>query len=219
MDAEPLLDDVVVVVVGSFNPAIFHPAWIAAQGLVPLQEAEQAEVSLIASSIAQFRCGAVTLEVTQQRLVASTSERASVLVMRDLVVGILSVLEHTPVSKCGINRLMHFGVSSEEVWHRIGHAVVPKSIFAGCIDEAGTRSVTIEGRRPGSSARYMRVKIEPSLRVRPGVFFDFNEHFEQPDGATSARFAREVLMQDFDAAQAHFSLTARTVLERTGRPA
>ena len=39
-------DEAAIVLVGAFNPAIFHPAWLAHHGLIPEHEAEAASAKM-----------------------------------------------------------------------------------------------------------------------------------------------------------------------------
>ena len=44
MQISPQFEGVTIVLLGQFNPAIFQPAWLAAENLVRPQEAESAEI-------------------------------------------------------------------------------------------------------------------------------------------------------------------------------
>jgi hypothetical protein len=211
----PDLEEAVAVVVGNFNPAIFHPAWLAAQGIVGPKEAENAQVLIVNPALTGLMVGAIHLEVTPERLHARTLDTSSYVVLRDFVVSVLTILEHTPVTAFGINRFLHFRVASEDEWHRIGHSLAPKSPWAGLLDEPGTKRVTMKGRRPGCTASEVHVGVEPSLKCHPGVFFEGNEHFDQPLGSTKATFVREGLLAHWDNSQMHFLHVAREILHRT----
>jgi len=73
---------------------------------------------------------------------------------------------------------------SEEAWHAFGHRLTPKEPWAGILQEPGMRSLTMEGLRPDSLKGYIRVRVEPSVRVHPGVFININDHYEVKDAAT-----------------------------------
>ncbi len=52
---ETTMDTVSIVLVGSFNPAIFQPMWFAANELIGRADAENAEVAVVHPDITQFR--------------------------------------------------------------------------------------------------------------------------------------------------------------------
>ena len=124
--AEPVREvaGISIVLLGSFNPAIFQPAWFAKQGLLPAGEAENAEINLIHPEFVSFTAGWLQLQVTQSQFLASTTEDP-LEALRDLVLGTFSLLRHTPVSKMGVNRDVHIRMPDESSWHAVGHALVP----------------------------------------------------------------------------------------------
>jgi hypothetical protein len=84
----------------------------------------------------------------------------------------------------GLNRDCHFRMPSEEAWHVFGHRLTPKEPWAGILTEPGMRSLTMEGVRPDNLKGYIRVRVEPSVQVHPGVFININDHYEVKDMAT-----------------------------------
>ncbi len=47
----PEISGASIVMVGSFNPAIFQPRWLGSQGIIRPEEAENAKISLIGPTI------------------------------------------------------------------------------------------------------------------------------------------------------------------------
>jgi len=172
------LEGVGIVLVGSFNPQIFQPAWFAAEGLIPKEEEEAAKIELIHREIASFSTDWFQLQVATDRFSAATTQSSFYESLRDLVLGTFRLLRHTPILKMGINRDFHFRMASEEAWHAFGHKVAPKEPWAGILKEPGMRSLTIEGQRSDGLRGYIHVRVEPSVRVRPGVFINVNDHYE-----------------------------------------
>ncbi len=97
--------------------------------------------------------------------------------MRDMAAAIFTILGETPVTAMGMNRYMHFKMPSESEWHSFGHKLVPKELWGGLLEEPKTNSVQVQGNRPGTPASScLNVKVEPSKKVQPGVYVEFNEH-------------------------------------------
>lgn len=166
-----------ITLVGSFNPKIFQPAWFAAQGLIRQEEEEAAEIKLIHPAVASFTTAWLVLEVTADRFSAGTTQNAFYEPLRDLVLGTFRLLRHTPIRMMGLNRDSHFRMPSEEAWHAFGHRLAPKEVWEGILESPGVRSLTMEGQRPDGLNGYIRVRVEPSARVPPGVFVQINDHY------------------------------------------
>ncbi len=79
------LKDHSIVLLGNFNPKIFQPAWFVAEGLLQHQEADEANIEIIHSSVVIFRTDWMRMEVTQDRFIVTTSKEPYDRVLRDLV--------------------------------------------------------------------------------------------------------------------------------------
>lgn len=203
-----VIDGASVVLIGRFNPAIFQPAWLAAHALIRQEEAEHAQGLVFAPEVASFTVDWLRLQVTTDRFEASTEDAAHADVLRDLVGSIFTLLEHTPFDKMGLNRFLHSKVESEERWHRFGDMLVPKVPWKATLSKPGLRSLTMEGTRADAPDARIQVKVEPSTRVHPGIFFTTNEHYEL-SGADVGRRLVATMAGSWRAAQDY----ARSVAE------
>lgn len=178
-DLKPELEDVSVVLVGSFNPAIFHPVWFAREKLIQQEEAERADIKIVSPEVSVFSIGWLAVEVTQDRFAARTAQIQNLETLRDLVLGTFGLLRHTPVKQMGINRQSHFRSPSEDAWHTLGHRLAPKEPWAGLLEKPGMRRVQVQGIRPDTYKGRISVAVEPSLKARPfGAFIEVNDHYE-----------------------------------------
>jgi len=181
---KPEIEGVGIVLVGSFNPRIFQPAWFAAENLIREEEEQAAKIELIHRQVAIFSLDWLHLQVTDEQFIVTTTQSSFYEPLRDLVLGTFRLLRHTPIRMMGLNRDCHFRMPSEETWHAFGHRLTPKEPWAGILTEPGMRSLTMEGLRPDNLKGYIRVRVEPSVRVHPGVFINVNDHYEVKDTAT-----------------------------------
>ena len=193
MPTYPLaLDRASVVILGKFNPSIFHPAWFARFGLLADPEADHAKEMLVTDELTKFRTDWLELQVTRARFLALSDDPSASVSLRDLVASTFSLLEHTHFSALGMNRELHYRVESEEQWHHFGHFLVPKRVWEQHVENPGMRSLTIEGRRVGAPEARIQHKVEPSPRFHPGIFFASNEHYAimDADQADTAEVSR-----------------------------
>ena len=178
-DLKPELEDVSIVLVGTFNPAIFHPVWFAREKLIQQEEADRADIKIVSPEVSVFSIGWLAVEVMQDRFAARTSQIQNLEPLRDLVLGTFGLLRHTPVKQMGINRQSHFRSPSEEAWHALGYRLAPKEPWAGLLEKPGMRRVQVQGIRPDTYKGRISVAVEPSLKARPfGAFIEVNDHYE-----------------------------------------
>ena len=178
------IDSASIVILGSFNPAIFHPIWFKANGLIKPEEADKAKLEITTPMISIFGVEWFRLQVETQKFVIQTENETHFELLSDLVIGTFSLLDHTPVKAMGLNRAMHFKMDSEESWHAFGDKIAPKDVWQGVLQEPGLLSLVMQGpkQKPNQkSENLINVRVEPSPRTIPGIYIDVNNHFEIKD--------------------------------------
>jgi hypothetical protein len=165
-----------LVLLGSFNPGIFHPEWLRRVNLATAGETTK-NPELITAELAILPVADLRVEVHLNRL-QITGPAASATRMHELAQGTLERLEHVPVTALGMNRHTHFQAPDEATWHAVGHTLVPKAVWKNFLDDPRTKSVTVQGKRAASTATMVFITVEPSSRVQPGVHINVNEHHD-----------------------------------------
>jgi hypothetical protein len=212
MRREPERSAVSCVLVGSFNPVIFHPAWFVANGLLESMEIDAAEIKLVHPEFSAFSTEWLSLQVERTRFRAVTHEAPFIRLM-DLVTRTFDeCLVHTPLRMLGINRSVHFSVRDEATRNRIGKRLAPHEpwkewgkMIEGDSPEkrGGLRSLTMEQRNLADREKgSIGVKIEPSTQLnnQAGIFVEVNDHYEAKDAEQNqgAQEIMEILKRQFD---------------------
>jgi len=203
-----------IVLRGDFNAAIFHPSWLAAEDLIRPQEAEAAKIEIVSPRVAVFTTEWLQLSVFGDRFQAGTVQEAYYEALRDLVVGVFTLLNHTPLRLMGINRHFHYRLESEEAWHGVGHRLAPKEDWKEALTNPGMRSLTMEGKRPDNFDGYIRVKVEPSTRVQFGVYVEVNDHYEllsAPETPRGTTWAIDILSKQWSESTQRSLLIAQEI--------
>jgi hypothetical protein len=178
MDAlKPEVEGISLVLVGSFHPAIYHPEWFARRGLISDEEVKDAKLELVHNEITSVVIGSIKLQIRSTQFVATTANPVNYEPLRDLVAGTFKILSHTPIQMLGINFDAHFPIASVAAWHGLGDRLAPKELWGRVMEKPGLISLTIEGNRDLKKG-YLRVKVEPSPRIKNGVYVNINDHYE-----------------------------------------
>lgn len=111
-----------IVLVGSFNPAIFHPEWLLRHELISEDDwkGKKEDIEIIHPEIAKFALEWLYFDVVRNKLIVRTNDSSKYLALRDLMVSVLKILEHTPIDFLGMNFDLRFKIDEEKFWHRIG---------------------------------------------------------------------------------------------------
>ncbi len=201
-----------IVLVGSFNPAIFQPQWFARQELLPQKEIDAAEIKVIVPQISQFETERFVVQVTTDRFIVSSKPNANPAPLRDLVQGAFFILEHTPVKAMGLNHQMHYSMESEAAWHQIGDRLAPKEGWNEILEgRPGMSSLTILTKKTNPMGAEFRIKVEPSVQFPFGVYFETNEHYPAPE-SEPLKGLMEILTGRWEEAQIYASKVVDHIL-------
>jgi len=180
-----------VVLRGSFNPRILQPAWLAAQKLIREAESENAEITIIHEEATVFAIDWAIIEAERERLrLATTSKSETPEQLRDLAVGILETLDHTPVHVVAIQSIAHYPMASQESRDALGWKLVPPEPFEGEIVRPGMAALHVNGARPGEAMEgskapasgLVTISVEPSHPLAPhGVFIQVDDRYSVAD--------------------------------------
>jgi hypothetical protein len=175
---EPEIQGVSIVALGSFNPAIFQPLWFSGNGLIPNEEAKNAKVNIIHNDVSVFATEWFSIQVTGDRYVVETKDPTKYQPLKDLALGTFNVLEHTPITAFGLNKMQGFRMGSLEDWHAFGDYYVPKGSWRKILVKPGMRTLIVEGKRENCDATVVQIRVEPWQNVPLGVSIHVNEHYQ-----------------------------------------
>ncbi len=74
------------VLVGSFNPAIFHPEWLVRHELVPADDIQGASVEIVHQDISKFSFEWLGVDVLRHKFIARTNDPSKFDPLRDLLI-------------------------------------------------------------------------------------------------------------------------------------
>jgi hypothetical protein len=185
-----------LVIVGVFAPALFHPQWFRAQGLLGESEAKHASVKFVTPEMSEWSTEWLTVQAMQNRLQFQGKLTSNAEPLRDLALGTLQVLDQTDCSALGLNRAMHFDVGGEEAYDRVGDTLAPKALWESPLRGSGRLGLKVlqierPGRSDGLSGKAI-VTIAPSVKHTHHVFIDVNNEI-RPEGPKGTIWALEVI--------------------------
>lgn len=184
MRIKPQIDRTKIVLLGSFNHAVFQPAWFARHDMIGDEEAENADVSMSGQE-SRFKTALFEIFVRRDSFLVAGLDNHSEHV-RDLVVSCFGeLLPHTPVRAVQISRQVHFDAGSFEVRDRVGSRLAPKEAWGewGKQIEEASRKSRDRSEHGGMSSIVMAQKLKSEegrgirlvARVGPSAGIDGNK--------------------------------------------
>jgi len=194
-----------VILRGSFNPRILQPAWLAAQGLIREAESENAEIRIVHEQVVAFGLEWANLEVDHDQLVVnSTPKGGTPEQVRDLALGAIEILDHTPIYNVGLQFFGHYGLKDQAARDELGWALVPPTPFEGQLARVGMRSLQMAGRRSAEDVGGdgLMVTVEPSAHIAPnGVYLAVLDQYDVADSSepnVGSSFAVDCIKSQWD---------------------
>lgn len=195
MALEPKFLDLNCVLVGNFNPAIFHPEWFRKNGLfrdeeidLVLEEPKDKDSKnrmFFLSDFSQFNVTNIGIRVELDRFQALTGEKVKFPILRDVVAGSFKILDQTPIRAMGINIRGDYEFESKTSWDQISELLGPKEPWTDILGETDLSSFARKGGNPWDKDGYIRIRVEPSNKFDFGIFVDINNHFNLENKETS----------------------------------
>lgn len=205
-----------IVALGAFNPAIFSPDWLEKNRLIGADDASAAKALssyIISGQVSFFETGWFSTQVVENQFVLNSKGPLSP-AFRDLAMGILSLVPHTPISAVGLNFMGHYRMGNDADYHKVGDVLAPKSIwkdlYSGENDSIGVGDLTMRIQRgprgQPTTKDERRISLQSSTKLPCALYLAYNDHHEivedRDRNLTSAERAIEVINNDWESSQA-----------------
>jgi hypothetical protein len=201
-----------IVLLGSFNPAIFHPSWFEMHDVISRDIAAIAETKVVHNEISIIELGDITINVEAGKFQVETSVAPEIRLL-DFVSKVFGdVLPHSKIGSFGINKSVHFRASSNAKRTEIGRRLAPTEPWGAFGDRLENSSGALLGGmmsirmreilEDDDSRGHLEARVEPSNTIdkNTGIFVTINRHYELKDVAehAGAREAIEKLDKEFE---------------------
>lgn len=191
-----------IVLLGHFNPSIFHPQWFAAHDIISNTEADdEADQKIITTSqIASFSLTWGDVQVTQNQFVIRGKNPTLFKMISDFVCKTFSTLSHTPVSSLGINLEQKWIPDSADQHHRFGDNIAPKEPW-DFMSNPGLRDIVMEDQqRPDEHTGYIQTRIRALIGKPDAILISVNDHYalSNYDNSAGAGGIMDILEENWE---------------------
>lgn len=167
-----------IVLLGAFNPKIFHPVWFARNGLIRPTEADDAQVHVVSTEFTFVEFERLRLQSTDRRFSLETVDPRMFGPLRDLAAGTFAVLEHTPIDAFGLNSRTAIELDPESNREAFLERMAPTHHWADLLDGPSLNAMTVEGTRSGCAANRIQISVRPDPMNQRVVAIAVNEHYD-----------------------------------------
>lgn len=176
-----LYEDCSIVILGEFQPSIFHPQWFLNNGLLNELEAKDAKIKVVTPVVTDFSVDDwLYVFINEARLQLKTIhiDRKDELI--DLMIGICNQIKYMPIIALGINVDKHTDLFNKDIRDKLGWVLAPPENWKNILSNPGVRSLIMEETKTEDITGFLRVKIEPSTKYKgnTAVYIQVNDHYD-----------------------------------------
>ncbi|MCQ2233333.1 MAG: hypothetical protein MJZ24_01165 [Paludibacteraceae bacterium] len=170
-----------IVLIGGFNPLIFHPFWMLQKGLISEKDVTEKEI-LVHDQLTRFKIGDwLEFNVNKNRCEFKIASSEFIPIMLDLIKGTLNALPEVPITSIGINRGCILQLDNEKDYYNVGATLAPLDLWNDSFANPRLRTIAIEDTTSDNFAgktRCLIIKPAEIKDVKYAIDVNMNNHYE-----------------------------------------
>lgn len=210
-----------IVLVGKFNPGMFHPSWFVKNDIMkPEDEVFSEEQSenyplMVSNQLTMFRTNSLSIKIDINRFQVLSNKEDYIDVI-DFVCKTLDVLSAYSITAYGFNFSAHYDLQNQDSFKKFGDLLAPKVYWSEFMGESknpeklnGLQSMRMIKFKQNDDG-YDTLEIQGSARLKFGVFMASNDHNNVSDEDNDGENVSLMIKEQFENA---FEIMANNQLE------
>ncbi len=197
---------VCVVLIGFFNPAMFHPIWFKSNKIINSSEIDlciEQKQCIISPEFTLFHTDQLEVKVENNRFIMTAMKEPFINLM-DTIKKTFENLNTIPTKAMGINFLAHYIMPDIENYHKIGDIIAPKEgiwnlllkeNITGNNRKGGLFSIRMTNQKENQEGS-INVRFEKSNKYDKAIFIETNDHYQFKENI-DMDIAMQILEQNF----------------------
>ncbi|GBE09145.1 hypothetical protein BMS3Abin11_02276 [bacterium BMS3Abin11] len=200
---EKIGEDASIVLVGSFNPSIFHPEWfirheILADWNYPGRRSSSDKPSVATMpDLAQVEFqNQRNLQVMLNKFTLGCARASEYLSLKDIAISTFGILQETPITQMGMNYTAVIQIADKDLWIKFGELMAPKEPWVAAApyindldkekqDALGLLEMTMQMPRPDDLKGFIRPTLKALDLVSRTLSISINNHVVIEDNSAA----------------------------------
>ena len=190
-----------VVLLGNFNPSMFHPSWLKERNIIGDEDYNITDQVLVSDELTNFKVGDwLAITIQKQRAEFKILDSDKVVLMIDVITGCLGAMPITPITALGINKGYLLSLKDENDYYKLGKSLTPLSLWESEFNDPKLKKIVIENINGehfnGKSQTVIIQPADASCDKENTIDININNHFEYPEKNCSTSLVISTLTEE-----------------------
>lgn len=219
MKLNKLTESYSVVLLGIFNPILFHPFWLKDKGIITQQDIriEKDDTSFVVhQKLSSFRVGDwLEVVVKPERADFRIKDAAKLVLLKDLVIAVLNALPDTPIVAFGINHGVISSLGNAHDYYEFGKFLNPLDIWNETFKEPKLNLLSIiDDKSELLTTKSLTIQPAKYENVDFCVDLNMNYHKQMPNDAQKSLLAAQIIAENFDTCLADYDVVIKNLVDK-----
>lgn len=178
-----------IVLIGNFNPKIFHPEWFIRKNIVEEWDYSGDDLANLGDLTKFTLPGDISIEVLLNRFTIRSPLASNHLLLKDILIGTFNSLPECPITQMGMNYITTVNIPNTKQWAGFGKNFAPmepwedsleyiKDIPKEKLKDKGLWEIVMHFPRIDKYHGHIRPKINAVDGVKQVLQFGINDHID-----------------------------------------
>lgn len=218
MKLDKLTETYSVVILGVFNPILFHPFWMKDKGIISQQDVrvDDKKGFVVHSQLSSFPVGDwLTVTVKPDRAEFRIMDAAKLVLLKDISIAVLNALPDTPILSFGINHGVVSTLGNAKDYFEFGKFLNPLDNWTDTFKKPRLKFLSVIDEQSELLSQ-KTVMIQPATfeNVEYCVDINMNYHYNMPDTMQKSLHAAQMIAENFDPCLEDYDKVVKTLMSK-----
>ncbi len=219
MRLEKLTETYSIVLLGIFNPILFHPFWLKDKGIISQQDIridKDIKGFVVHQQLSSFPVGDwLDVIIKPDRAEFRIKDAAKLVLLKDLVIAVLNALPDTPIISFGINHGVISTLGNLKNYYEFGKFLNPLDIWQETFKEPRLKFLSIIDDKPdGLFQKTLMIQPAKHDNVEYCIDINMNYHSQMPENAQKSLLAAQRIAEHFESCLDDYENVVKNLMDR-----
>ena len=219
MKLNKLTESYSIVLLGIFNPILFHPFWLKDKGIISQQDIridKDVKGFVVHQKLSSFPVGDwLDVIIKPERAEFRIKDAAKLVLLKDLVIAVLNALPDTPIVSFGINHGVISTLGNAKDYYEFGKFLNPLDVWNETFKEPKLNFLSIiDDKSELLTTKSLMIQPATYENVEFCVDINMNYHYQMPDDTQKSLFAAQKIVENFELCMNDYDAVVMNLMDK-----